>query len=124
MPAALPGLTCAVKLQKRAGTVGFDWNDVGAVFDKLHEEIGEIEAEIETDGGHDRLEDEVGDVLFVIANLARHLHVDPEKALQRTNEKFRRRFGHIETSLEARGRSLEEATLDEMEALWQEAKYL
>ncbi len=122
VPAALPALTRAVKLQKRAGTVGFDWNDVGPVMAKLSEEIAEVETELAGDADHDRLEDEIGDVLFVIANLARHLAIDPEKALRRTNEKFRRRFGHIETQLAARGRSLDEAELDEMEAIWQAAK--
>jgi len=123
VPVALPALTRAEKLQKRAGTVGFDWNNVRSVIDKLHEELGEIEAEIAVeDPQKDRIEDEVGDLLFVVANLARHLDIDPEKALRRTNEKFCRRFAHIEQSLAAENRTPEDATLAEMEALWQEAK--
>ena len=122
VPATLPALACAVKLQKKAGTVGFDWNDVNAVMNKLHEEVGEVEDELAGERDHDRLEDEIGDVLFVIANLARHLAIDPERALRGTNEKFRRRFRHIEAELDRRGRRLEEAELDEMEALWQAAK--
>ncbi|MEZ5840659.1 MAG: nucleoside triphosphate pyrophosphohydrolase [Hyphomicrobiales bacterium] len=122
VPANLPALRQAVKLQQRAGTVGFDWNDVHAVLDKLREETDEIAVEIETGAGHDRLEDELGDVLFVIANLARHLHIDPEQALQRTNGKFRRRFRYIEENLAAAGVTTSDATLAEMEALWQEAK--
>ncbi len=121
---ALPALTRAVKLQARAGTVGFDWNNVRAVIDKLHEELTEIEAELAAENrSEDRIEDEIGDLFFVIANLARHLDVDPEKALRRTNEKFCKRFRHIETCLRDQGRSPHEASLDEMEALWQQAKY-
>jgi ATP diphosphatase len=121
VPVALPGLTQAVKLQKKAGTVGFDWNDPHAVIGKIREEIGEVEAEI----GHSRprLEQEIGDLLFAVANLARHLDVDPEAALRATNAKFRRRFRHIEQNIEARsGKPLGKASLDEMEALWSEAK--
>lgn len=122
---ALPALTRAVKLQKRAGTVGFDWNNVRSVIDKLHEELAEIETELAAENrSQDRVEDEVGDLLFVIANLARHLDVDPEKALRRTNEKFCKRFRHIETSLEKQSRSPDDASLDEMEALWQQAKHI
>jgi ATP diphosphatase len=122
VPAALPGLTRAVKLQKRAGTVGFDWNDPLAVIAKLREEIGEIEEELSsTPGDQGRLEYELGDILFAVANLARHLAVDPEKALRSANAKFVRRFNYIEQQLQAPGR-LANATLDEMEALWQTAK--
>lgn len=125
VPVALPAMTRAVKLQQRAGTVGFDWNNVSSVIDKLHEELGEIETELAADTpSPDRIEDEVGDLLFVIANLARHLDVDPEKALRRTNDKFRKRFSHIEKSLESENRKPAEASLEEMEALWQQAKSL
>ena len=102
MPAALPALIRAVKLQAKASTVGFDWNDPKAVLAKLREEIDEIEAELDGAADADRLEDEVGDLLFAVANLARHLKVDPDQALRRTNAKFIRRFGAIETALAAR----------------------
>ncbi len=120
-PAALPGLTQAVKLQQKAGTVGFDWNDPRAVLAKLREEIAETESEL--DGDRDRLKDEIGDILFAVANLARHLDIDPESAVRGANAKFRRRFAHIERNIEARsGQPLGQASLEEMEALWQEAK--
>ncbi|PLX39464.1 MAG: nucleoside triphosphate pyrophosphohydrolase [Hyphomicrobiales bacterium] len=123
VPISLPALMRAEKLQRRAGTVGFDWNSVPSVMDKMHEELGEIEVELNApEQSKDRIEDEIGDLLFVVANLARHLHIDPEKALQRTNEKFRTRFRHIETRLGEQGSTLQDASLDEMEALWQEAK--
>jgi ATP diphosphatase len=121
VPVAIPSLMRALKLQQKAGTVGFDWNDPRAVIAKLKEEIGEIEAEI-GGGTPERIEDEVGDLLFAAVNLARHLNVDPDQALRRTNAKFTRRFGAIETALAAEGRTPAEASLDEMEALWQRAK--
>ncbi len=119
----LPALQRAVKLQAKASTVGFDWNDPRSVLAKLREEIDEIEAELAhapVDSG--RAADEVGDLLFAVANLARHLEIDPDQALRRTNAKFVRRFGAIEAALAAGGRSPAEASLDEMEALWQGAK--
>jgi ATP diphosphatase len=113
----------AVRLQEKASTIGFDWNDPRAVLHKLGEEIGEIEAELAAPQRvPERLEGEVGDLLFAVANLARHLKVDPDQALRRTNVKFMRRFASIEKALAAEGRSPGEATLDEMEALWQAAK--
>jgi ATP diphosphatase len=126
IPPSLPALIRAVKLQQKAGTVGFDWNDPRAVLAKLREEIGEIEAELDAGAApdRDRVEDEIGDLLFAVANLARHLKVDPDQALRRTNVKFTRRFAHIERALAAAGRKPAEASLDEMEALWQEAKGL
>jgi ATP diphosphatase len=118
-----PALARAVKLQAKAGTFGFDWNDPKAVLDKLREEAVEIEEEIDREGpSPDRVEDEIGDLLFTVANLARHLKVDPDQALRRTNAKFIRRFSSIERSLAKAGRSLGDASLDEMEALWQQAK--
>jgi ATP diphosphatase len=121
VPVALPALIRAVKLQQKASRVGFDWNDPKAVLAKLREELAEIEAEI--DGAtHERLEDEVGDLLFAAANLARHLKVDADQALRRTNAKFVKRFGAIEDTLAASGRLPADASLDEMEALWQKAK--
>ena len=123
VPLSLPGMTRAVKLQKRAARVGFDWTDPRDVLNKLTEETGELLAVMD-EGNKDRIEDEFGDLLFVMANLARHLDVEPEAAIRRANEKFRRRFHHIETALEAAGRKPAGATLDEMEALWVEAKGL
>lgn len=124
VPAALPALTQAVKLQAKASRVGFDWNDPRAVLAKLREEIDEAEAEL-GEGKREGLEDEIGDIFFALANLCRHMEIDPEAALRRTNAKFRKRFAHIETNVEERtGKSLGEASLDEMEALWQEAKQL
>lgn len=123
VPAALPALMRAVKLQKRAGTVGFDWKDPHAVLAKIREEIGEIEQELAAaPGDPERLEDELGDILFAVANLARHLAIDPEQALRGTNAKFVKRFNYIERDLQARGKALSDASLDEMEALWQAAK--
>jgi ATP diphosphatase len=125
VPVALPALTRAVKLQKRAGTVGFDWNDPLAVIAKTREELDELERELSAEAkDHDRLEDELGDILFAIANLGRHLHTDPEKALRRSNAKFVRRFSYIEKVLDARGEELKGASLEEMEAIWTEAKRL
>jgi ATP diphosphatase len=123
VPVALPALARAEKLQKQAGKVGFDWNDPHAVLAKIREEIGEIESELAKPAREaDRVEDEIGDLLFAVANLARHLKVEPETALMHANTKFARRFRHIETALQARGSTPEDATLDEMEALWEEAK--
>jgi ATP diphosphatase len=118
---ALPALTRAEKLTRKAATVGFDWPETAQVVDKIHEEIGEI-ADAVAGGEPERIEDEVGDLLFAAANLARHLKVDAEGALRRANAKFERRFHAIERSLADRGRSLNEASLDEMEQLWSETK--
>ena len=120
---ALPALLRAEKIQKRAARVGFDWKQTGPVIDKIEEELGELRAEL-TAGtvDQDRLTDELGDVLFAVANLARHCKVDPEAALRATNDKFERRFRHIEKRLAETGRKPADATLEEMEALWQEAK--
>ncbi len=120
--AALPALLRAEKLQKRAARVRFDWPEVGQVFDKLEEEVGEIREEIAAGGDPDRLEDEVGDLLFVAVNLARHLKVDPESALRRTNAKFERRFRAMEADLAGRGEKAEDQSLETLEELWQAAK--
>ncbi|MGF1631189.1 MAG: nucleoside triphosphate pyrophosphohydrolase [Kiloniellaceae bacterium] len=124
--AALPALLRAEKLQKRAARVGFDWPEVGQVFDKLAEEIAEIREVIDQGGAAggdpDRLEDEVGDLLFVVANLARHLKVYPETALRRANAKFERRFRAMEAALAAAGDKAEAQSLEALEALWQAAK--
>jgi MazG family protein len=121
VPRALPALVEAQQIASRAAGVGFDWENAEQVIDKLHEELAELN-EARKDATHDRLEDELGDMLFVIVNLARFVKVDPEQALRRTNAKFRERFGFIEQKLTEQGKTLKEATLDEMEALWQEAK--
>jgi ATP diphosphatase len=121
VPAALPGLTRAVKLQSKAARVGFDWNDARQVIAKIREEITEIEAELAVADAA-AVKAEIGDLLFAVANLARHVEVDPEAAVRSTNAKFERRFGFIERELAAAGRGLGEATLDEMEALWNVAK--
>lgn len=122
VPLALPALMRAEKLQKRAARVGFDWPEAAQVLDKIEEEIAELRAELASGAGSDRLEDELGDLLFAAANLARHLNIDPEAALRRTNRKFEVRFRRIEALLAAAGRTPAEASLDEMEALWQRAK--
>ncbi|WP_445678460.1 nucleoside triphosphate pyrophosphohydrolase [Radicibacter daui] len=123
--AALPALLRAAKLQKRAARVGFDWENAGQIFDKIAEEMDEVRAELSAPQiDRARLEDEIGDLIFAVTNLARHLDIDPEGALRATNAKFTRRFHHIEARLGAEGRSPAEATLEEMEAYWQEAKGL
>ncbi|UYN97740.1 MAG: nucleoside triphosphate pyrophosphohydrolase [Enhydrobacter sp.] len=120
---ALPALLRAEKLQKRAARVGFDWATIGPVMDKIEEELGELRTELASSAvRQDRLADELGDVLFAVANLARHCKVDPEAALRATNDKFELRFRYIERQLAAQGRTPAEATLEEMELLWQEAK--
>jgi nucleoside triphosphate diphosphatase len=121
VPLALPALSRALKLQEKAGKVGFDWNDPHAVLEKIREEAAEVEAEI-AQGSIQALSSEVGDLLFAAVNLARHVKVDPEAALRSANAKFERRFAHIENRLAEGGRVPECASLDEMERLWAEAK--
>ena len=117
----LPALMRAVKLQKRAARVGFDWPDAGAVLDKITEETAElVEARDKGDKAH--LHEEFGDLMFVLANLARHLDIDPETALRDANAKFTRRFRSVEKALASEGRRPEQATLEEMDALWNDAK--
>ena len=121
VPRALPALVEAQQIASKAAGVGFDWENPDQVIDKLHEELAEFN-EARRNAAHSELEDELGDMLFVIVNLARFVKVDPEQALRRANAKFRERFGYIERKLSEQGRTLEQATIDEMEALWQEAK--
>jgi nucleoside triphosphate diphosphatase len=116
-----PALGRAMELQRKASSVGFDWNDPRAVLHKIREEADEIEAALDR-GDPDELAEETGDLLFALVNLARHVGADPELVLRRTNAKFERRFGFIERSLESQGRSLKDASLAEMDALWNEAK--
>ena len=132
VPMALPALTRAEKLQAKAARVGFDWPSLAPVFDKMREELAELEAvalpadprgATPPSGQADpRIAEELGDLLFVIANVARHLSVDPENALRSANAKFTRRFAHIEARLAEMGKTAEESTLEEMDALWDEAK--
>jgi MazG family protein len=121
VPVGLPALSRSVKLQSKAAKVGFDWPDVAFVFAKLKEEIGELELEI-AEGRQDAVAEEFGDVLFVVANLARHLRLDPEGALRAANEKFTRRFRHIEQRLREDGRPPKDVSLKEMDVWWDEAK--
>lgn len=117
-----PALAEAAQISSKVAAVGFDWENTDHVMEKLHEELDELaEARGERDS-QDHVEDELGDILFVIVNIARHLHVDPEQALRRANRKFRGRFGHIERRVSESGRTLSGASLEEMESLWQEAK--
>jgi nucleoside triphosphate diphosphatase len=122
IPLAMPALARAQKLQRRARRVGFDWHEAAAVIDKVREEIGEVQAEFERGAVPERLTDEVGDVLFTVVNWARHLGVDAETALRVSNRKFERRFRAMETLAEADGRGMNDLSLDELEAIWAEAK--
>jgi ATP diphosphatase len=121
IPIALPALSRALKLQQRAALVGFDWKEARPILDKIAEELDELRDAMDQ-AGQEEVADEFGDVLFALVNFGRHLGLDPETALRRTNDKFRSRFHFVERGLEATGRSLEQASLDEMEALWQQAK--
>jgi len=120
--AALPALSRAEKLQKRAARVGFDWPELPPVFAKVREELAELEHEIGSGAPRERLEDELGDVLFAVANMARKLGVDSEQALRGTNRKFERRFRHVEARLKEQGLTPEQVKLEEMDAYWDEAK--
>lgn len=123
VPVALPALTRALKLQAKAGNVGFDWNDPRAVLSKIREEADEIEAELDrTELDSAAAAAEIGDLLFAVVNLARHLRADPEAMLRQTNRKFERRFAAIEAALAEQGKAPQDATLAEMDALWNAAK--
>jgi MazG family protein len=121
VPGSLPALLKASRLTEKAGRVGFDWRRTDDVFDKLDEEIGELREAVKG-GDPSRIEDEMGDLLFTIANIARKTGVNPEEALQSTNRKFSRRFESMESAVRASGRNLDQLTLEEMDALWDEAK--
>ena len=123
LPAGLPALKQAEKFQKRAARVGFDWTEAKDVVDKIREEVEEVAAEFQAGGSKERLTDEIGDVLFACVNLARKAEIDPGMALRGTNLKFERRFRRIEEMLAVQGRTPDQATLDEMEALWVAAKH-
>ncbi|MGH9945891.1 MAG: nucleoside triphosphate pyrophosphohydrolase [Pyrinomonadaceae bacterium] len=121
VPIHFPGLLEALKVTKKAAKVGFDWENAEQVFAKLDEEVAELKTEIAS-GNFENIEEEIGDILFVIANLARKLDIEPETALKRTNRKFRKRFKFIEDDLKASDRRLEDANLKEMDNLWNKAK--
>lgn len=121
VPAALPSLIKAFRIQEKAANVGFDWESADQVWDKVREEMGEVEQAVAREG-RERVEAEFGDLLFSVVNAARLYGVNPDTALERTNAKFMRRFSHIEEVAAAAGRSVADMTLDEMEAAWQEAK--
>jgi MazG family protein len=121
VPRSLPALVEAQQISSRAAQAGFDWENAGQVIDKLHEELREF-AEARVQNDREALEGELGDLLFVLVNLARFVKVDPEQALRRINAKFRRRFGYVEHKLAERGKTTRESSVEEMEALWQEAK--
>ena len=123
VPRSLPALVEAQQITSRAATVGFDWPGITPVLEKLHEELDEFESARRA-GSPEQLEDELGDLLFVLVNLARFVRVDPEQALRKTNAKFRRRFGHVEEKLAERGASPADSNIEEMESLWQQAKSL
>ncbi|WP_027486414.1 nucleoside triphosphate pyrophosphohydrolase [Allorhizobium undicola] len=120
---SFPALTEALKLQEQAAKVGFDWNAAEPILDKIEEEIAELREAL-AEKKHERIKDELGDLIFALVNIGRHVKADPEQALRGTNTKFRRRFRHIEENLERNGEALEGATLARMEELWQDAKAL
>lgn len=123
VPVGLPGMTRAIKLQEKAARVGFDWPGIGPVVDKLEEEVAELKEALAAPGQDAAaIAEELGDLLFVAANLARHLNVDPEAAVRAANDKFARRFRHIEARLAEDGRAPADSTLEEMDRLWDEAK--
>ncbi len=120
--AGLPALMRAIKLQRRAARVGFDWPSATEVFVKIDEELIEIKAEIDNAGPPERVQDEIGDLLFAVVNLARHLNVDPEASLRHANAKFERRFRQVEARLTSAGQSAADVSLDGLEAMWQQVK--
>ncbi|MDE1886899.1 MAG: hypothetical protein KGI32_02045 [Gammaproteobacteria bacterium] len=122
VPADQPVLACALELQQRAAQVGFDWDSLPPVLAKVREELGELEAEITGGARRERMLDELGDLLFAVANLARKLGLDPQVALHGTNAKFRRRFAAVQQQLAQQGRRPQDASLAEMDAIWEQAK--
>lgn len=121
VPVHFPALLEGLKVSKKAAKVGFDWKNAAQVFDKLNEELDELNTAISSDR-QEKIEEEIGDILFAVVNLARKLDVEPETALKKTNRKFRNRFAYIEKELNARGKNFEESNLEEMDALWNKAK--
>ena len=123
VPRALPALIKAYRIQGKARGVGFDWKEPSEAWDKVREEAGEFKTEVEN-GDKDKMEAEMGDLLFSVVNIARLYGINPENALERTNRKFIKRFNHIEDGARQQGKKIDELNIDEMEALWQEAKKL
>jgi MazG family protein len=121
VPRAMPALVEAQQIASKAAGVGFDWENIDQVFAKMHEELDEL-ADARKSAVRERIEDEFGDILFVLVNIARFLKVDPEQALRKTNAKFRKRFGYVEDRLREQGKSLSGSDINEMEELWQQAK--
>ena len=122
VPLALPGLTQAVKLQKRAARVGFDWKSTHEIYDKIEEELAEVRHEVETNAAIERIEDEIGDLFFAVSNLARRLNVDPEATLRVSNAKFARRFRAMESIARQSQRNLNDMSLEDMETIYQQVK--
>jgi MazG family protein len=122
VPRNQPALSEAAQISSKAANAGFDWDSIDQVMDKLDEEVRELHDARTGGGSQEAIEHELGDMLFVIVNIARFLKVDPEQALRKSNAKFRKRFAHVEASLSARGKRLEESGIEEMESLWDEAK--
>ncbi|WP_455202700.1 nucleoside triphosphate pyrophosphohydrolase [Kaarinaea lacus] len=122
IPLGLPALTRAVKLQRRAARVGFDWTSIAPILEKIIEELEEVKQEIEQQADHQLVEDEIGDLFFAVSNLARHLAIDPETSIRRSNAKFERRFKAVETLALQQDKLLEKMTIDEMEVLYQQVK--
>lgn len=122
VPVTLPGLTRAVKLQKRAARAGFDWTSTAEIYEKIHEELDEVRHEVDSNASEERIEDEIGDLLFAVTNLARHLNIDPDAALRVSNAKFERRFRAMESLASKENTYLKDMTLDEMETLYQHIK--
>ncbi len=121
VPASLPAMVKAYRIQEKARGVGFDWDHVGQVWDKVQEELGELQHE-KLNGTHDKIEDEFGDLLFALINYARFIDINPEDALERTNKKFIRRFNFIEQKVNETGKSMHDMTLAELDVFWNEAK--
>lgn len=123
MPKTLPSLSKAAKLQKKAAKVGFDWDDVGDIWEKVNEEMKEFSSEVSENVPHEHsLKAEFGDVLFALVNVARYYKIEPEEALAMTNDKFRRRFSYIEQTAKSKGIELSDMSLEDMDKLWNEAK--
>jgi MazG family protein len=118
----LPGLTRAAKLQKRAAKLGFDWDTIEPIFDKLEEEAGELKTELAAKASWERVEDEIGDMLFTVVNIARHTQIDPELAIRRANAKFEARFKNMESAIEQAGENFSELSIGRLEAYWIQAK--
>ena len=115
-------MTRAAKLQKRAAKVGFDWENIEPVFDKLAEEAGELKVELAQNAAWDRIEDEIGDMFFTVVNIARHTQIDPELAIRRANAKFEARFKIMESAVQTAGENLAELSIDRLESYWTQAK--